>query len=354
MDILKPHLVYIDGRCYRINNTDFELGTEKPSGSSWDEQNDLYDDDTQLVECPIEVDFEIMTTENGRFKTIFHVSRAYYAAVIGAKGATLKRIEGETKTKIRIPQRQSTDQDVVITGSTKSAVASARQRISLIVMSYRRKQPFTHFLSLPIASKSVKDGFLDFKKQVLETCQGRGVEESIFQNPDKLHLTIGTLVLTDNVERNRASDVLMDCKHNLIDPLLNHNSLNICLEGIEYMNDDPSEVDVLYAKISVQQGDHFLQELMDSIVNFFSDSGLMDKQYERVKLHVTIMNTLFRESNSRTRETFNASPILEKFRNFFFGEAIIDEVHLSQRYSSSKTGYYQATAIVTISLSDRR
>lgn len=43
---------------------------------------------------------------------IYFCYRSYYAPVIGTKGVTRKRIEDETKTQIRIPQRQSADEDV--------------------------------------------------------------------------------------------------------------------------------------------------------------------------------------------------------------------------------------------------
>lgn len=33
-------------------------------------------------------------------------------------------------------------------------------------------------------------------------------------------------------------------------PILKGKSLDIQLDGLEYMNDDPSEVDVLYAKVT--------------------------------------------------------------------------------------------------------
>jgi activating signal cointegrator complex subunit 1 len=48
--------------------------------------------------------------------------------------------------------------------------------------------------------------------------------------------------------------------------------------------------------------------------------GLMQKQYERVKLHVTLMNTLFRNNDTESetsrrkqkhRETFDATNILK-------------------------------------------
>ena len=55
------------------------------------------------------------------------------------------------------------------------------------------------------------------------------------------------------------------------------------------------------------------------IVVNFSSIGLVEKQHERVKLHVTLMNTLFRrekdsaadERTSNERESFSARRILE-------------------------------------------
>lgn len=52
---------------------------------------------------------------------------------------------------------------------------------------------------------------------MLQGCQARGIEEDIFQNPDKLHLTLCTLVLTDNVERAEATNMLENCKRDVIE-----------------------------------------------------------------------------------------------------------------------------------------
>lgn len=41
--------------------------------------------------------------------------------------------------------------------------------------------------------------------------QDHGVEESIFQDPAKLHLTIGTLALLNDTEVRRASEHLQEC-----------------------------------------------------------------------------------------------------------------------------------------------
>jgi len=43
--------------------------------------------------------------------------------------------------------------------------------------------------------------------------------------------------------------------------------------GVEYMNDDPAEVDVLYGKVYAKDGSHILQDIAVGVVNYFSDKG---------------------------------------------------------------------------------
>lgn len=47
------------------------------------------------------------------------------------------------------------------------------------------------------------------------------------------------------------------------------------MTGIEYMNDDPTEVDVLYGKISCPDNPKILQEISDGIVSFFVQKGIL-------------------------------------------------------------------------------
>lgn len=62
----------------------------------------------------------------------------------------------------------------VITGPQKSAVASAVTRIEVLLESFRRKQPFTHFLSFALNQPQVQEGFQHFKAEVLEHCSQVG------------------------------------------------------------------------------------------------------------------------------------------------------------------------------------
>uniref|UniRef100_A0A1B6FIS2 K Homology domain-containing protein n=1 Tax=Cuerna arida TaxID=1464854 RepID=A0A1B6FIS2_9HEMI len=353
MDVLRPPLIVVDGRSYRINNPDSEYYETRQSGVEWDDYPSNYNNEcTQDEPCDGPDQFEIVLTESGRYKTVFHVARVYYGPIIGIRGQNKKRLEDETKTIIKVP-RQPQDLDIVITGSNKRDVAAARRRIEMTIMSYRSKQQATHFISIPMVNPEVKAKFIEFKDIVLKDYRTRGVDESIFQNPEKLHLTLCTMVLNDNFERSEAVKVMESCKRDVIDPMLQGNSITILLSGIEYMNDDPTEVDVLYAKV---HADDILQRLVDSIVDYLSNAGLIDKQFERVKLHVTIMNTLFRDSRKestgkyKTRETFNVAPMLEVFRDFPFGEVTIDTIHLSTRFSTSSTGYYQDTTQISLYL----
>lgn len=353
MDILKPDLMWIEGRCYRLNIQDSSFRGEE------DEQ--FVDDGfaEENFDCPVEElceSFEIETTENGRYRAALLLPRYYFAHVVGSKGAVRRRLENETKTQIRVP-RQGQDGRIVIIGSTKSAVSAAGRRVNLIVMSARQKQQFTHFLSIPMVGDSIKKRFVNFKEEVLDICKdSRGVDSSVFQAPEKLHLTLGTLVIMDANEREQAARTLAECKESIIMPLLKNRTLAVCMVGVEYMNDDPAEVDVLYGKVYVKDGSRVLQEVADGVIDHFCSKGLMQKQYERVKLHVTLMNTLFRNNDSESetsrrkqkhRETFDATNILKNFEDYDFGEQTVNGIHLSLRFSTSASGYYQVTADVS-------
>lgn len=67
----------------------------------------------------------------------------------------------------------------VITGQQRSGVISARTRIDVLLDSFRRKQPFTHFLSFALNQPDIQENFLQFKEQVLEKCSKVGMHVRI-------------------------------------------------------------------------------------------------------------------------------------------------------------------------------
>lgn len=295
---------------------------------------------------------------SGGFRLRLNYPSAFFKYIIGKRGETKRRLETETRTQIRIP-KVGQEGEIVIQGQDRKGVASAKTRVDVLVDSARQKQPFTHFLSVPILSEEIMEKFEDFKFMVMDDdARDVGVDATIFQNPQKLHLTIGTLVLLSDAEVLRAKEALHQCNDDLLVPILRGDPLFIDIKGLEYMNDDPGAVDILYAKVVPGPEAEKLQMLADRLVDRFVSLNLMQRQYERVKLHITIMNTLFRKDSTgtsaprlqnmrggpaRDRESFSATSILQKFEGFEFGPLQVDRVELSQRYSTGCDGYYQSS-----------
>lgn len=137
--------------------------------------------------------------------------------------------------------------------------------------------------------------------------------------------------------------------------LANYGSIEIRIRGLEFMNDDPHAVDVLYAKVESEA----LQQIADQLMQRFISSGLVQRKYDRVKLHITLINSLFRDNTSgamaageeeprSSRVTFDATTILREFGHYDFGSQKVTDIHLSQRYSTACDGYYEATGQIKL------
>lgn len=97
---------------------------------------------------------------------------------------------------------------------------------------------------------------------------------------------------------------------------------------------------------------------MSTVMGFalrFLFEGLAIQYQDTVKLHVTLMNTKYRtntlERKKRKwtkREPFDATSILEKYKEFHFGESLFDRIHLSYMSSVGEDGFYKPLSIVTI------
>ena len=185
-----------------------------------------------------------------RCQVSLSIPSAFYKYIIGTKGDNKRRLEQETKTRIKIPNRGH-DGDVIVTGKDSQSVLSAKNRIELLVSSKRWKEPFTHFVSIPLSTKLIVDKFEKFKNFVLQDfSEEDGVDQSIFQSPCLLHLTICTLVLLNETEVAQASKLLHDLYDDIVHDILGSSLLEINLGNLEFMNDDPAAVDVLYGKVA--------------------------------------------------------------------------------------------------------
>jgi activating signal cointegrator complex subunit 1 len=184
---------------------------------------------------------------NGIYKLEVQIPSAYFGYIIGRNGETKRHLEADTKTIIQIPSKKASNDVIIIKGPLKSNLVSCINRIDLIVSSARQRQSFTHIITFPLNFEILKQTLEKFKSEVLKKCgKDRGVDESIFQNPHKLHLTICTLVLLDEAEKKEAVQILDRLNNSFAKELVDDSPIKIRLKGLEYMIDDPGAVDVLY------------------------------------------------------------------------------------------------------------
>lgn len=348
MDILKPELVWVDGRCYRVLENTKRTNDVSPY---FEDNNYQLDDKGAEDEC-YDSNIEIVPYGSTKFKHAFHVPKVFFPFIIGAKHAVRKRLETETRTVIQIP-KFGQDGDIVIIGNDCKGIISARHRINLLMEASRKKIEFTHFLSIPLNDGHVIMKFNMFKNEVLTNSgkTSRGVDETIFQTPSKLHLTIGVMKLLDDAERNQAVEALSYCNEHIVKPTIEkYGQIPILLQGTEIMNDDPAEAKVLYAKVVGETG--VLQKMVEEIVDYYIKIGLIDRKYKTTKLHLTLMNTKFKltkeEKNGKNFITFDATEIMKAHENTIFGEATLKQIHISQRHTISSNGYYIATAKINL------
>jgi len=366
-DVLNPTLVQINGRIYcdyfshgKVNEThesNQEFDPDNGFGGDWlMEDDDDYYDDT----CENSCDFEVFQPNNGGWQVNLEIPQCLHAYMIGARHSLRKQMEQETGAKIDYPQRNkyARPKPVVVTCKDRKSVISCANRIHIMSMDVRWRAPFTHFLSIKLSVDPVLTNFEKFRDDILSQRElSHNIDECLFQTPSKLHLTICVLNLLDVCEVERGIDLLQQFPYR---DITGGDKLFVDIKGLEVMNDDPSDVDVLYAKVECKNDT--LQKLADEIMDTFVRRNFCQKPliHDRgVKLHATLINSKFRPGiqgvstlkldtgkrvmgdYSATRQSFDASKLLKstKYNNFNFGRICVDEILLSSR-SSFTDGYY--------------
>ncbi|KAL0617786.1 Activating signal cointegrator 1 complex subunit 1 [Plecturocebus cupreus] len=161
MEVLRPQLIRIDGRNYRKNPI------QEQTYQREEDEEDFYQGSMECADEPCDA-YKVEQTPQG-FRSTVRAPSLLYKHIVGKRGDTRKKIEMETKTSISIP-KPGQDGEIVITGQHRNGVISARTRIDVLLDTFRRKQPFTHFLSFFLNEVEVQEGFLRFQEEVLAKC----------------------------------------------------------------------------------------------------------------------------------------------------------------------------------------
>jgi activating signal cointegrator complex subunit 1 len=377
MDVIKPEVYWVNDRCYRRNpsknnysvntnvdlpdsNLEAEVVNGGTSSAPYEELADYSCDPDAPDEEEDNAKYVVEKIEGGFKARATNIPASFYPLIIGGKGSTKKRLETETNTKIIIP-RINEKGEIVVRGSKQKDVLTALRRMDLMCLQARGKRDVTHFASFNLNVPEVMQKYEDFKGKVLRDFGSsiRGLDENIFQEAAKLHLTICVLVLLDSRERDEVSKLLASLAPE-IENITNKKSHRVQLRGLEIMNDDPSEADVLYAKCVLD--DDTLQKVANLVANRLISSGYCKAaRSENVKLHATLMNTRWQQQargevtdggykgNRPKRESFDARKIIEKYGDFDFGTVVIREIRIVTRHTKADDGSYNSMAVLPFS-----
>jgi len=334
-------LVTVAGRTYRkrtdIRQTNFTLG-------HFMKMKDYEEDDEPELD-----DFQdIKQTSTGMYITYMDVASVFYPFIIGKKGHVKQRIEKETKTEIIIPPANSDSEEISILGATKTSILNTRTRIEIICETAANSLPYTHFICIPLQNETLMKNISTWQEEIVQEAQKHpieGFDKTILQPTKHLHLTILMLKLFTQKDIDQATSILQELKPKIYD-ILNTRTLMVKFKGLEIMNDDPSQVDVLYLQVHETELGDRLEKLTKLIVDTYKGYSMVtEEQDKKVKLHATLMNTRYRrpeQEEKYQRERFNAHGIITKYENIDFGTYRLENIHLSQRGAFDKTGFYQS------------
>nr|XP_016435508.1 PREDICTED: A-kinase anchor protein 7 isoforms delta and gamma-like [Nicotiana tabacum]XP_016435509.1 PREDICTED: A-kinase anchor protein 7 isoforms delta and gamma-like [Nicotiana tabacum]XP_016435510.1 PREDICTED: A-kinase anchor protein 7 isoforms delta and gamma-like [Nicotiana tabacum]XP_016435511.1 PREDICTED: A-kinase anchor protein 7 isoforms delta and gamma-like [Nicotiana tabacum]XP_016435513.1 PREDICTED: A-kinase anchor protein 7 isoforms delta and gamma-like [Nicotiana tabacum]XP_01 len=224
---------------------------------------------------------------------------------------------------------------------------------------------YSHFVSLPLAIyPELVNKLINFQNSVLgitevsksPTSESKasellelGIEKSIFINPKTFHLTVLMLKLWNKDRFEAAAQVLRSVSPKVLDALESR-PVSIRLKGLECMRGSPAKAYVVYAPVEVIGGEARLLRACQVIIDAFTEAGLvLEKDANRkLKLHATIMNARHSRSKNRSgnADSFDARAIFGQYGSEEWGEYLIREAHLSQRFVFDDNGYYHCCASI--------
>ncbi|XVF74549.1 hypothetical protein PTKIN_Ptkin13bG0118800 [Pterospermum kingtungense] len=178
------------------------------------------------------------------------------------------------------------------------------------------------------------------------------IEKSIFIKPKTFHLTVLMLKLWNKERLNLAAEVLKSISSKVMDALDNR-PLFVRLKGLDCMRGSLAKARVIYAPVEEIGGENRLSCAFQVILDAFVEAGLvLDKDAKQeLKLHATVMNARHRRKKRGKKrkaqfDSFDARGIFEQFGSEDWGEYLIREAHLSQRFKFDENGYYHCCASI--------
>ncbi|TYI64569.1 hypothetical protein E1A91_D09G097700v1 [Gossypium mustelinum] len=174
------------------------------------------------------------------------------------------------------------------------------------------------------------------------------IGKSVFIKPQTFHLTVLMLKLWNQKRVDLAAQVLKSTSSRVLDALDNR-PVFVRLKGLDLMRGSLAKAQVIYAPAEEIDSENRLLHACKIMIDAFVEAGLViDKDAKsELKLHATVMNARHRKRGKKGRfSSFNARAIFEHFGSEEWGEYLIREAHLSQRFKYDENGYYHCCASI--------
>ncbi|MED6208941.1 hypothetical protein PIB30_049780 [Stylosanthes scabra] len=247
-------------------------------------------------------------------------------SILGNEDACTNENEDTTENK-EVDQLSKENADVAVELKVEDGSAAVKVNLTNIpLVSYA-----------PKASKS-------------STSSDLGIDKSIFIKPKTFHLTVLMLKLWNKDRVKRATEVLQSISTKVMDALDNR-PLSIRLKGLDCMKGSLAKARVLYAPVEEIGSEGRLLRACQVIIDAYTEAGLVleNDAKQSLKLHATVMNARHRKRKTWTKkvDSFDARGIFKQYGSEEWGEYLIREAHLSQRFSFDENGYYHCCTSIT-------
>ncbi|OMO54027.1 hypothetical protein CCACVL1_28116 [Corchorus capsularis] len=185
-----------------------------------------------------------------------------------------------------------------------------------------------------------------------------GIEKSIFIKPKTFHLTVLMLKLWNKERVNLAADILKSISSQVMDALDNR-PLFIRLKGLDCMRGSLAKARVVYAPVEEIGGENRLLRACKVINDAFTEAGLVLERDARQEVKGPIADVIYtldsltfglqrfrRKNQGKMSRPFDARGIFKQYGSEEWGEYLIREAHLSQRFRFDENGYYHCCASI--------
>ncbi|CAG9838644.1 unnamed protein product [Diabrotica balteata] len=371
----KPIRMWIDGNCFNLKEYKWKQKRDIINSSNATKHNikivgndKSIENNDKTIECDKNIeniaakdtkevcDIQLEADSQGILSTSIELPVFYYNKLNQHHFENINEIKSKTKTDIFIPKNEKTEK-VVISGGDEGSIKEALNEIHCILGQIRNMAMALQFIAIRLTSEEIKTNFEKFKNEILAESSLRGMHESIFQKSLKLHLTIDIFVLLNEREKKEAVQALEDYKESVLKPMIEKSGpLKIHVAGIECMNNDYENVHILYAKAKIlnETGEMTLQTLANGLSVHFYERGLLKKHQENIKLHMTLINTKYRAEPGSPRrrwikrKSIDARKIMEKYKDYEFGQCDLNSIHIANISTLGKDGFYELLASVEL------